>query len=231
MKIAVISIFPEMFESLNYGICGRYIHSGCVTLKLFNPRDFTTDKHRTVDARPYGGGPGMVMCCEPLDRALTASRDWILSSNSERPLVVYLSPQGLRLNRNLLVDQLANQQTLILIAGRYEGIDERLLQLQVDLELSIGDFVVSGGELPAMLLVDALIRQLPSALGNEQSVGEDTFAKDNLLQYPQYTRPQVYRGLEVPPVLLSGDHLRVKQWRRQQMLCKTKNKRPDLLEG
>jgi tRNA (guanine37-N1)-methyltransferase len=225
MKIALITLFPEMFEALTgYGISSRAVNQGLVKVSSFNPRDFTDDPHATVDDRPYGGGPGMVMTIEPLRKAISAAKDWIQGD----PLVVYLSPQG-KVLQQTAVNQFATGQSLILIAGRYEGIDERLIELEVDQEWSIGDYVLSGGELPAMVFMDALIRQLPGALGHKESANQDSFA-DGILDCPHYTRPEKYEGLEVPEVLLSGNHEKIRQWRLKQSLLRTKQRRPDLLE-
>jgi tRNA (guanine37-N1)-methyltransferase len=225
MKIALITLFPEMFEALTgYGISSRAVNQGLVKVSSFNPRDFTDDPHATVDDRPYGGGPGMVMTIEPLRKAISAAKDWIQGD----PLVVYLSPQGMVLQQTA-VNQFATGQSLILIAGRYEGIDERLIELEVDQEWSIGDYVLSGGELPAMVFMDALIRQLPGALGHKESANQDSFA-DGILDCPHYTRPEKYEGLEVPEVLLSGNHEKIRQWRLKQSLLRTKQRRPDLLD-
>ena len=225
MKIALITLFPEMFEALTgYGISSRAVNQGLVEVSGFNPRDFTDDPHATVDDRPYGGGPGMVMTIEPLRKAISAAKDWIQGE----PLVVYLSPQGKVLQQSA-VNQFATEQSLILIAGRYEGIDERLIELEVDQEWSIGDYVLSGGELPAMVFMDALIRQLPGALGHKESANQDSFA-DGILDCPHFTRPEKYQGLDVPEVLLSGNHEKIRQWRLKQSLLRTKQRRPDLLE-
>jgi tRNA (guanine37-N1)-methyltransferase len=226
MKIALITLFPNMFEAITeHGISGRAVKDGLVEIACFNPRDFTEDRHRTVDDRPYGGGPGMVMLIEPLRKAIDAARGWI----DQNATVVYLSPQGSLLNQ-ASVNEFAKQQNLILIAGRYEGIDERLINLEVDEEWSIGDYVLSGGELPAMVLVDALIRQKPGALGHQDSAEQDSFAK-GLLDCPHYTRPEVYGEDSVPSVLLSGDHKKIRHWRMQQALLRTQLRRPDLLDG
>ena len=225
MKIALITLFPEMFEALtDYGISGRAVNQGLLELSSFNPRDYTDDPHSVVDDRPYGGGPGMVMMIEPLRKAIRAARDWIQGE----PLVVYLSPQG-KVLQQTAVNQFATHQSLILIAGRYEGIDERLIELEVDQEWSIGDYVLSGGELPAMVFIDALIRQLPGALGHKDSASQDSFA-EGILDCPHYTRPDTYEGLDVPEVLLSGNHEKIRQWRLKQSLLRTKQRRPDLLD-
>jgi tRNA (guanine37-N1)-methyltransferase len=225
MKIALITLFPEMFEALtDYGVSGRAVNQGLLEISSFNPRDFAEDAHSTVDDRPYGGGPGMVLMIEPLRRAISAAKQWI---NGES-LVVYLSPQGSVLQQSA-VNNLATEQSIILIAGRYEGIDERLIQLEVDQEWSIGDYVLSGGEIPAMVLMDALIRQIPGALGHSESATQDSFA-DGLLDCPHYTRPDSYENLKVPEVLLSGNHEKIRQWRLQQSLLRTQQRRPDLLD-
>lgn len=225
MKIALITLFPEMFEALtDYGVSGRAVNQGLLEISSFNPRDFAEDAHSTVDDRPYGGGPGMVLMIEPLRRAISAAKQWI---NGES-LVVYLSPQGSVLQQSA-VNNLATEQSIILIAGRYEGIDERLIQLEVDQEWSIGDYVLSGGEIPAMVLMDALIRQIPGALGHSKSATQDSFA-DGLLDCPHYTRPDSYEDLKVPDVLLSGNHEKIRQWRLQQSLLRTQQRRPDLLD-
>ena len=228
-----------MFESLHCGITGRYLQTGKMALKIFNPHNFSTHKQRKVDHRPYGGGAGMIMSCQPMDYAIEKAKDWLdCDSNSDfhsteeqdiKPLVIYLSPQGKLFNQTILKEIIIPATKLVLIAGRYEGIDERLLQLHVDIELSIGDVVLSGGELPAMVIIDALIRQLPGALGNAHSAAGDSLADEQLLKYPQYTRPETYKGLAVPEVLLSGNHQRIHQWRQQKMMEQTQRKRPDLI--
>ncbi|WP_461481344.1 tRNA (guanosine(37)-N1)-methyltransferase TrmD [Porticoccus sp.] len=224
-KIALVTLFPEMFAALTeYGISGRAIKQGLLELDFFNPRTFTSDRHQTVDSRPYGGGPGMVMMVEPLRQAIARARQWIDGPAK----VIYLSPQGRVLNQPA-VNSLAAGGDLILLAGRYEGIDERLIELEVDEEWSIGDYVLSGGELPAMVMLDALIRQLPGALGHEDSADQDSFA-DGLLDCPHYTRPEQYDELRVPEVLLSGNHEKIRQWRLMQSLQRTRQRRPDLLD-
>jgi tRNA (guanine37-N1)-methyltransferase len=226
MKIAIVTLFPEMFAALTeYGISGRAIQQGLLDVGLFNPRTHTRDRHQTVDHRPYGGGPGMVMMIEPLRQSIDEARDWI----GREATVVYLSPQGRVLNQGG-VKTLVAHQNLILVAGRYEGIDERLIQLEVDEEWSIGDYVLSGGELPAMVMLDALIRQLPGALGHEDSAGQDSFA-EGLLDCPHYTRPEHYEDLKVPDVLLSGNHEKIRQWRLKQSLKRTWQRRPDILKS
>jgi tRNA (guanine37-N1)-methyltransferase len=226
MKIALISLFPEMLDALtNSGISGRAFSKGLLQLKVFNPRDYTEDRHKTTDARPYGGGPGMVLMIEPLRRAIAASKEWI----GHRTKVVHLSPQGKVLNQ-LAIQEFSEQESLVLVAGRYEGIDERVIQMEVDEEWSIGDYVLSGGEVPAMVLIDGIIRQLPGALGHSESASQDSFT-NGLLDCPLYTRPECYQGHHVPEVLLSGNHKKIKRWRLQQSLLRTKLRRPDLLEN
>ncbi|MFL6647525.1 MAG: tRNA (guanosine(37)-N1)-methyltransferase TrmD [Sulfurifustaceae bacterium] len=224
MRIDVISIFPPMFEAVRgYGIPGRAVRAGLLSLHVWNPRDYTEDKHRSVDDRPYGGGPGMVMRPEPLARVIAAVR----ADDAAPAQVLYLSPQGRQLDQ-AGVTELAARERLILLAGRYEGVDERLLQMEVDEEWSIGDYVLSGGELPAMVLIDAISRRLPGALGDEDSAEQDSFV-GGLLDWPHYTRPEVYAGQPVAEVLLSGDHERIRRWRLKQSLGRTWLRRPDLL--
>lgn len=227
MWIGVVSLFPEMFRAItDNGITSRAVRNGLVQLEFWNPRDFTEDAYRRVDDRPYGGGPGMVMLVEPLRRAIAAARAKAREKGLE-PKVIYLSPQGRVLDQPG-VRELAGEQALILLCGRYEGIDERLIRREVDAEWSIGDYVLSGGELPAMVLVDAVTRLLPGALGSDASAEEDSFT-DGLLDCPHYTRPEVYEGEEVPAVLLSGDHAAIRRWRRWQSLERTLRRRPELL--
>ena len=224
LKIAVITLFPEMIQAVrDSGITARAVKEGRVDIRCWNPRDFTQDKHRTVDDRPYGGGPGMLMKVQPLADAVDAAKQWATDAR-----VIYLSPQG-RVFNQAAASELAQNGNLILIAGRYEGIDERLIARVVDEEWSIGDYVLSGGELPAMVLMDAVIRLLPGALGDAQSAVEDSFT-DGLLDHPHYTRPESLDGAEVPEVLLSGDHERIRRWRLQQALGRTWLRRPDLLQ-
>jgi tRNA (guanine37-N1)-methyltransferase len=226
MQIAIVSLFPEMFTAVSeYGVTGRAVSEGVVALSHCNPRDFTTDRHRTVDDRPYGGGPGMLMKIDPLRQAIVAAREQVGSGAR----VIYLSPQGKCFDHEMAV-ALAKEGSLILVAGRYEGVDERLLETEVDEELSIGDYVLSGGELGAMVVIDAVTRQMPGVLGHEDSAREDSHA-DGLLDCPHYTRPEVYRGRRVPDVLLSGNHEEIRRWRLKQALGRTYERRPDLLEG
>ncbi|MBU1296890.1 MAG: tRNA (guanosine(37)-N1)-methyltransferase TrmD [Gammaproteobacteria bacterium] len=225
MKVSVISLFPEMFQAITqYGVTGRAIKSGLVEVDFFNPRDFTHDKHKTVDDRPYGGGPGMLMKVQPLKDAIASAK--LLVPNAK---VIYLSPQGRTLTQEG-VQQLAKQAEFILVAGRYEGVDERLIQSEIDEEWSIGDFVLSGGELPAMVLMDAVFRMVPGVLGKQASADEDSFS-DGLLDCPHYTRPEVLNGEPVPSVLLSGNHEEIRRWRLKQKLARTFQRRPDLLQN
>lgn len=223
MRFDVVTLFPEMLEALSVGVIGRARQKGKIELHSWNPRDYTQDVHKTVDDRPYGGGPGMVMKVEPLDGALS-------DAVRHNPLAktVYLSPQGQPLTQQMSA-QLANETGLILLCGRYEGIDERLLQDRVDMEISIGDFVLSGGELPAMVLIDAVSRLLPGVLGHEGSAEQDSFV-NGLLDCPHFTRPEVLNGKTVPDVLLSGNHAAIEQWRLQQSLVRTRERRPDLYD-
>lgn len=227
MQIEVISLFPEMFAALSdYGVTGRAKQRGLYQLTLTNPRQYTQDVHQSVDDRPYGGGPGMVMLAEPLSRAIADCKAR-LQSNGVTPNVIHLSPRGTPLTHEKVL-ALSALPGLVLLASRYEGVDQRLLDTQVDEEISIGDYVLSGGELPAMVLLDAMIRQLPGALGDADSAQEDSFV-NGLLDYPHYTRPEEFAGLKVPEVLLSGHHEKIRQWRLQQSLWLTRAKRPDLL--
>lgn len=223
MRIGIVSLFPEMFVALKYGIPGRAIEKGLLALEYWNPRDYTTDKHRTVDDRPYGGGPGMVMLVQPLLDAVQSAKQQLPQAR-----VIQLSPQGRMLTQEGVVELLSYQQ-LILISGRYEGIDERLTELAVDEQWSIGDYVLSGGELASMVMIDALTRLLPGALGHEDSAKQDSFAA-GLLDCPHYTRPEKFAGISVPEVLLSGDHQAIARWRLQQSLGRTWQMRPDLLQ-
>ena len=237
MWCGVVTLFPDMFRSAaDAGVLGRAINAGLVDLQLFNPREFAADRHRTVDDRPYGGGPGMVMMVEPLLGAIDAAREAARPSGAEQidaPRVIYLSPQGDPLTQ-ARVETLAHLPGLILVAGRYEGVDERVLESAVDEEVSIGDYVLSGGELPALVVLDAVSRLLPGALGNSASALEESHL-DGLLDYPHYTRPEIGRSGDaesvVPPVLLSGDHEAIRLWRRRQALLRTWLRRPDMLVG
>ncbi|MDG1249168.1 MAG: tRNA (guanosine(37)-N1)-methyltransferase TrmD [Gammaproteobacteria bacterium] len=225
LQIDVISLFPEFTASIaEQGVVGRAIQQGKAKLNVINPRQFSTLSHQRVDDRPYGGGPGMVMQFEPLQAAIKQARG---QSNDAK--VIYLSPQGQSL-RQEAVRRLAKESHLILLCGRYEGIDERLIEAEVDEEWSIGDYVISGGELAAMVMIDAMVRTLPGALGGEQSAEQDSF-EDGLLDCPHYTRPESVAGREVPSELLSGDHKKIARWRLQQALVRTYLRRPELLDG
>lgn len=224
MKFAVVTLFPAMFAALTeQGVSGRAIANGLVEVGFFNPRDFARDRHRTVDDRPYGGGPGMVMMIEPLSQAVAQARAWAADAK-----VIYLSPQGRVLDQRGVGELSAAKRNLILVAGRYEGVDERFVEREVDEEWSIGDYVLSGGELPAMVLMDAVIRQLPGALGHGESAQQDSFAA-GLLDCPHYTRPEVYGESLVPRVLLSGNHDEIRRWRLKQALGRTWQRRSDVL--
>ena len=227
MNFHVISLFPEMIESLcGYGVLGRAIKQGDVSLRCWNPRDFTHDRHRTVDDRPYGGGPGMLMKVQPLVDAISAAR----AAANEGARVVYLSPQGEVLKQPMLVEVAALKHDLILVAGRYEGIDERIIAKQVDAEWSIGDYVLSGGELAAAVIIDAVSRLLPGVLGDDASAEQDSFM-NGLLDCPHYTRPEDIDGQRVPEVLLGGDHKVIARWRLKQALGRTWLRRPDVLNA
>lgn len=228
MQFDVVSLFPEMFAALTQsGVTRRAFEQQRWGLSLWNPRDFTTDRHRTVDDRPYGGGPGMVMMAKPLEATIAAAKQRQVEMGLPAPRVVFMSPQGKPLTHERVM-QLKEEPGLVVLCGRYEAVDQRLLDRVVDEEISLGDFVLSGGELPAMALMDAVVRQLPGVLGDEASAVEDSFV-NGLLDAPHYTRPESYEGVDVPPVLLGGNHAEIEKWRRQQMLAATAKKRPDLL--
>ncbi len=225
LQIGVVTLFPEMLEVVTgYGITGRAVKNDLLRISSYNPRDYTHDAHRSVDDRPYGGGPGMVMVVQPLTDAIRAARAALPGAQ-----VVYLTPQGNRLGQSD-VAVLAAAGEIILVAGRYEGIDERIIATEIDAEWSIGDYVLSGGELPAMVLIDAMARTVPGVLGHDESAQLDSFAQ-GLLDYPHYTRPETVGGLQVPAVLLSGDHEGIRRWRLQQALGRTWQRRPDLLDA
>ena len=225
MRIDVVTLFPELVEQVTgCGVVGRAAEQGLLELHCWNPRDYTRDKHRTVDDRPYGGGPGMLMKVQPLQDALTAVRE-----HNGAARLVYLSPQGKLLTQKKLAQQV-EQGSVIFLCGRYEGIDERLVQREVDEEWSIGDYVISGGELAAMVCIDAMTRLIPGALGHEDSAQQDSFS-DGLLDCPHYTRPEEYLGDRVPGVLMNGNHREIDAWRQQQALGRTWQRRPDLLEN
>ena len=226
MKIGLITLFPEMFDALlEYGISSRAVKNGLLEVKCFNPRAYAVDYHNTVDDRPYGGGPGMVLMAEPLRKSIKEARNWI----GAKTKVIYLSPQGQVLAQKG-VQSLSSESSLIFISGRYEGVDERIIDLEVDEEWSIGDYVLSGGELPTMVVMDTIIRQLPGALGDQLSAKQDSFS-EGLLDYPHYTRPDTYEGLKVPDILLSGNHENIRQWRLKESLKRTLYRRPELLSG
>lgn len=224
MRIDLITVFPEWFESVvNLGVVGRAVRAQQVQVKCWNPRDYTLDRHRTVDDRPYGGGPGMVMMTAPLSAAIAEAR-----ADGASAKVAYMSPQGRRFDQQA-AQHMAKQERIILLCGRYEGIDERLIDSEVDEEWSIGDYVLSGGEPAAAVMLDAIVRLLPGVLGDERSAVQDSFM-DGLLDCPHYTRPEVYAQQSVPAVLLSGHHGEIERWRLKQALGRTYLRRPDLLE-
>ena len=225
MQMQVVTLFPDMVLTIaEYGVVGRAAKRGLISLECQNPRDFTVDAHRTVDDRPYGGGPGMVMMYEPSAAAIASAKDHLPAGSP----VLYLSPQGAVFDQ-ATAQRLAGLPGLVLLAGRYEGIDERLIESKVDEELSLGDFVLSGGEIAAMVVIDAVARLLPGVLGDAASASQDSFM-DGLLDYPHYTRPEETDGRRVPEVLLSGDHARIAKWRYQQALGRSFQRRPDLVE-
>lgn len=223
MEFGIITLFPEMFQALNVGITGRAIKDEVIKLNLCNPRQFSTDKHQSVDDRPYGGGPGMVMMAEPLKAAI----DTLKQTAKPNTTVIYLSPQGRRFDQEA-AQELADRGSLILLAGRYEGIDERIIDQEIDEEWSVGDYILSGGELAAMVMIDAITRLIPGTVGDEASVSSDSLTT-GLLKYPQYTRPEHFSGISVPDILLSGHHQQIAEWRLKVSLGKTWLRRPDLL--
>ena len=229
MRFDVLTIFPEMFEALSgYGITGRALEKGIATLKTWNPRDFTEDNRKTVDDRAYGGGPGMVMMVKPLEGAINAIKNDLNQQSTEIGPVVLLSPQGRAFNQEI-ASELGKFKQISFVCGRYEAVDQRFIDRNVDMELSLGDFVVSGGEIPAMAMMDALIRLLPGALGDADSAQQDSFM-NGLLDCPHYTRPENYENFLVPDVLLGGHHAKILDWRRKQSLQATYKRRPDLIE-
>ncbi|NRA55331.1 MAG: tRNA (guanosine(37)-N1)-methyltransferase TrmD [Gammaproteobacteria bacterium] len=229
MWLGIITLFPDMFKAITeQGITGRAVKNNLLQLQCWNPRDFTHDKHRTVDDRPYGGGPGMLMMVQPLTDAINAAQAASIEETGGKAKVIYLSPQGRRLDQTG-VEELATNKNLILICGRYEGIDERIITSLVDEEWSIGDYVLSGGELPAMTLIDAVSRFVPGVLGKQASAEQDSFA-DGLLDCPHYTRPETLNGESVPAVLLSGNHEKIRRWRLEQSIERTYKRRPDLID-
>ncbi|BGI50777.1 MAG: tRNA (guanosine(37)-N1)-methyltransferase TrmD [Arsenophonus endosymbiont of Ceratovacuna japonica] len=224
MKIGIISLFPEIFCAITkYGIISNAIKNNLLNIQYWNPRDYTNNKRRTVDNRPYGGGPGMLMMAQPIVDAINAAKYKI----GKKVKVIYLSPQGRKLDQQCIY-QLIKNNKLILVCGRYKGIDERVIQTEIDEELSIGDYVLSGGELPAMVMIDAISRFIPGVLGNTESAKQDSFIT-GLLDYPHYTRPKLSKNIEVPNILLSGNHSAIKRWREKQSLGQTWLKRPELL--
>jgi len=225
MKFDILTIFPEMFTPLaSFGIVGQAVRKGSIEINVINIRDFSDKPHCMTDDRPYGGGDGMVMKPEPISRALE-----VIPKTLDKYKVILLTPQG-RLFDQSLARNLSTLAHMILVCGRYEGVDERIRSAYVDMEVSIGDYILSGGEFPAMVIVDAVSRLVPGVLGGEKSALEESF-EESLLEYPQYTRPQVFQGEAVPPILLSGDHEKIRRWRRRKSLEKTLERRPDLLKG
>ena len=222
MKIDVLTLFPEMFSALDSSLIGKARQKGLFELNCHNIRDYSTDKHKKCDDTPFGGGAGMVMMPQPIHDCIAAV------DPDHTALRIYLSPRGKTLNQNL-TKQLSEEKRLLLLCGHYEGVDQRVLDLDIDMELSIGDYVLSGGELPAMVVIDSVLRYVPNVLGNEQSTVDESFS-ESLLEYPQYTRPQEFLGMQVPEVLLSGNHQNVDKWRKEQSLAITKKNRPDLLK-
>lgn len=223
MKIDVLTLFPEMFSALDASLTGKAREKGLYTLGVHNIRDYSLDKHKCCDDAPFGGGAGMVMMPQPIHDAVKAV------DKNHTALRIYMSPRGKVLNQKT-VKQLSECEHLLLLCGHYEGVDQRVLDMDFDMELSVGDYVLSGGELPAMTVIDAVLRYVPGVLGNSDSTEDESFSKP-LLEYPQYTRPQVFEGVAVPEVIVSGDHKKVDEWRREKSLELTKKVRPDLLEG
>ncbi len=222
MKISILTLFPDMFDALKHSMLGRALDNNLFELNIVNIRDYTIDKHKRCDDYPFGGGAGMVMQAQPI-------HDAIVACDPEHSATrIYLSPKGQVLSQSS-VESLANSGDILLLCGHYEGVDQRVLDMDMDMEISIGDYVLSGGELPAMVLVDSIARYIPEVLGNSETTSEESFA-DGLLEYPQYTRPQTWQGITVPEVLTSGNHQLIKQWRQEQSVAITKARRPDLLE-
>jgi len=227
-RFDVVTLFPGMFDALTeYGITQRARDRGVFELVLWNPREFAVNAYRSVDDRPYGGGPGMVMMADPLQKALRAAKARQSSCGVCTSRSVYLSPQGRPLDQ-ALVDELSEAEGLVLLAGRYEGVDERLIELEIDDEVSIGDYVISGGELPAMVMIDSIVRRIPGVLNDADSASEESFVA-GILDFPHYTRPEIFAGQPVPPVLLSGNHADIRRWRLKQALGRTWQRRPDLV--
>jgi tRNA (guanine37-N1)-methyltransferase len=225
-RFSVVTLFPEMFDNFfSQGVIGRAVNKGLIEVAIYNPRDYAHDKHRTVDDRPFGGGPGMLMMIQPLADAIASAK----AASGKQVKVIYLSPQGRKLDF-AGVQTLSYYNDIVLVAGRYEGIDERIIETLIDEEWSIGDYVLSGGEIPAMVLMDAVSRLIPDVLGHKQSAVEDSFTS-GLLDCPHYTRPETYQNKSVPKVLLSGDHEKIRQWRLQESIKRTLQRRPDLLNN
>ncbi len=230
---SVITLFPEMFDAIaDFGVTRRGMDEKVWELKCWNPRNFAVNAYKTIDDRPYGGGPGMVMMAEPLNAALDAAVSEQVADGVAKPKVVYVTPQAKPVTDSR-IRELAKEDGLVFLCGRYEGIDERLIQARVDVEVSIGDYVLSGGELAAMVIIDAMVRLLPGFLGDGRSAVEDSYSptRDGLLDHPHYTRPEVWNGIAVPATLMSGDHAKIEAWRRKQALKRTTERRADLLNG
>lgn len=229
LKIDVVTIFPDMFDNIiEFGVPKEAFKKNICQLNIYNLRDFSNYKHGRVDDRPYGGGPGMVLMPEPIDNAITFIKKKNKIKKKEKQKVVLLSPGGEKLNQNKL-KYLSNLENIILICGRYEGVDQRVLDSLIDFEISIGDYVLTGGEIPAMVIIDGAIRLLPGVVGKEESLKSESF-EGNLLDYPQYTRPPVFKGMDVPKILLSGNHKDIQKWRKEKSLEITRIKRPDLID-
>jgi tRNA (guanine37-N1)-methyltransferase len=229
LKIDVVTIFPDMFDNIiEFGVLKEAFKKNICQLNIYNLRDFSNYKHGRVDDRPYGGGPGMVLIPEPIDNAITFIKKKNKIKKKEKQKTILLSPRGEKLNQNKL-KYLSNLENIILICGRYEGVDERVIDSLIDFEISIGDYVLTGGEIPAMVIIDGAIRMLPGVVGKEESLKSESF-EDNLLDYPQYTRPPVFKGMDVPKILLSGNHKDIQKWRKEKSLEITRIKRPDLID-
>ena len=229
LKIDVVTIFPDMFDNIiEFGVLKEAFKKNICQLNIYNLRDFSNYKHGRVDDRPYGGGPGMVLMPEPIDNAITFIKKKNKIKKKEKQKTILLSPRGEKLNQNKL-KYLSNLENIILICGRYEGVDERVIDFLIDFEISIGDYVLTGGEIPAMVIIDGAIRLLPGVVGKEESLKSESF-EDNLLDYPQYTRPPVFKGMDVPKILLSGNHKDIQKWRKEKSLEITRIKRPDLID-
>lgn len=223
MKIDVLTLFPEMFSALNTSILKRAQDKNLIEINVHNIRDFSLDPNKRCDDYSYGGGAGMIMTPQPLYDAINAYK-------KEDSFVVYMSPKGKTLNQRIVVDLAQKYSHIIVICGHYEGIDERIIELCVDAEISIGDYVLTGGEIPAMALIDSIARYIPNVLGNAKTTNEESFGEDNLLEYPQYTRPVEFKGLKVPDVLISGNHKEIAKWRKEQSQKLTNERRPDLIK-